>query len=375
MKKFNLLFVAFLLGFLSTAQAQWTNKTMSIGGLTRSYRIYVSPNYSASDPASIVITLHGLGDNMTNFSGLGFNYIADTANIIVLVPQAVSDVYAGAAWNSGAGVSGYYPNASVNDIGFINALVDTTVAHYAVDQSSVYLTGFSMGGFMTHRMAIQSNAKFAAFASMSGTIGAGITGFTPGRIVPMAHFHGTADQTVAFSGNQYGLDPDSVVSLWVSNNLCDLTPDTVHFADAVPGDSITVDMYRYTGTAAASEVRFYVMNNCTHTVLFEPDNDITEIIEIWNFFRQHKNLTAGTDLTGELAPALRFFPNPASDYITLISSGKGSIEVYDMTGKVLQQALLQETSQILDIRGLQAGVYFLRTVSDGQTSVEKLIVR
>ena len=183
------------------ANAQWTNKSFVYGSVTRQYRVYKSPNYSAANPASMVITLHGLGDNMTNFSGIGFNYIADTANIIVVVPQATTDPFAGTAWNSGAGISGYYPNAAVNDVGFLNTLIDTVKNLYAINPSRVYCCGFSMGGFMTQRMALQSNLQIAAFVSMSGTIGAGVTAFAPGRAVPIAHVHGTSDSTVYYAGN------------------------------------------------------------------------------------------------------------------------------------------------------------------------------
>lgn len=367
-----------LLSFLCctlASNAQWSNKTMSYGGLSRSYRIYVSPNYNASDPASIVMTLHGLGDNMTGFSALGFNYIADTANIIVIVPQAVSDPYAGTAWNSGAGSMGYYPNSSVNDIGFLNALIDTTMAHYAIDPQCVYLCGFSMGGFMTQRMAVQSNGKFAAFASMSGTLGSAITSFTPNRVVPVAHFHGTADSTVTFTATTFGLDPDSLVNLWVTNNLCNATPDTTHFPNTVPGDSITVDLYRYTGTSNDDEVRFYVMNNCGHTILYEPTNDMTEVMEIWLFFRQHRWMSAGINPSGTTVPEIQFFPNPAKNYITIISNGKETLEIYDLSGKLIQDQQLDEPSQILDIRSLQSGMYLLKTISQGQVHMQKLIVQ
>jgi polyhydroxybutyrate depolymerase len=203
MKRKILLFALISFIFCSQANALWTNKTMVFGGLTRSYRVYQSPNYNTSVPASLLIALHGLGDNMTNFSGIGFNYIADTANIICIFPQAVSDPYAGTAWNSGAGEYGYYPNSSVDDIGFINALIDTSKAHYSIDASRVYLCGFSMGGFMTEKMALQSNNKIAAFGSMSGTFGNGVTAHNPGRHVPIAHFHGTSDSTVYYTGDLY----------------------------------------------------------------------------------------------------------------------------------------------------------------------------
>jgi polyhydroxybutyrate depolymerase len=378
MKSFRTLFIILLALTAMNANAQWTSKTMAFGGLTRSYRLYVSPNYNASNPASIVMTLHGLGDNMTNFSQLGFAEIGDTANIIVICPQAVSDAYAGTAWNSGAGaVIGsivYYPNSSVNDIGFLNALVDTTMAHYSVDPQKVYLTGFSMGGFMTERMAIQSNLKFAAFASMSGTMGCGITSFNPQRHIPIAHWHGTADQTVPFTGNQYGLDPDSLVSLWVNNNACNPQADTTHFADVVPTDSITVDMLKYTGADANDEVRFYIMYGCDHTALFPPTNDIDEVMEIWMFFRQHRWLSAGVQETPNTA-SFDFFPNPANDYINLLSNGKGTVEIFDLSGKLLLSEVMLQNSQILGLQDLQAGMYIIQFRTDQGCSSRKLVVR
>jgi polyhydroxybutyrate depolymerase len=373
MKTKKLLLLLIGITFFLNANAGWTNKTMVFGGLTRSYRIYVSPNYNASDPASIVMALHGLGDNMTNFSGIGFNYIADTANIIVLIPQAVTDAIAGTAWNSGAGVLGYYPNSSVNDIGFLNALVDTTMAHYSIDPQRVYLCGFSMGGFMTYRMAIQSNGKFAAFASMSGTIGSAITTFSPGRIVPIAHFHGTADGTVAFTGNQYGLDPDSVISLWLNNNGSPAEPDTFHYAD-VAADGITVDRYQYFNGNPDADVSFYIMNGADHTVLFPPSNDINEPYEVWLFFRKHVLLSVGIDVPTAAENNFQFFPNPADDYFTLISDGKGTFEIFDMTGKLISSSSIEEASQIIDITKLHAGMYLIKMTTPNNSSVQKLLV-
>ena len=88
---------------INIVYSQWLNKNFSFDGINRQYRIYIPLNYNASNPPSLVMTLHGMGDNMTNFSTIGMNNIADTANIIVLVPQALSDPNAGTTWNSGAG--------------------------------------------------------------------------------------------------------------------------------------------------------------------------------------------------------------------------------------------------------------------------------
>ncbi|HNW69017.1 MAG TPA: T9SS type A sorting domain-containing protein [Bacteroidales bacterium] len=387
-KLFSVLFIA---AICLNANAQWVNKTFVFGSTSRSYRVYVSPNYSAANPASLVITLHGLGDNMTNFSTLGFDDIADTANIIVICPQAVDDpmvsAYLGAgygtAWNSGAGmyVSGfgwYYPNSSVNDIGFINALVDTARANYSIDPSRVYLCGFSMGGFMTERMALQSNVSFAAFASMSGTIGAGITTLNPGRAVPIAHFHGTADSTVYYTGNQFGIDPDSMINFWVSNNACNSVPDSTGFTDAV-ADGITVDKFSYTGSGIDNEVLFYRMNGAGHTVLFEPNNDISEIMEVWLFFLRHKNLTAQVPQQ-DIENGIQIYPNPATDFINVVlpkTSEKLQVDLFTVQGARVYSEQIQDSFHHISLNKgkFGNGIYLLRVSGATVNFTQQILIQ
>ncbi len=375
MKTKTILFICILSLCLTDLQAQWTNKTMISGGLTRSYRLYVSPNYNPVNPASLVVTLHGLGDNMTNFSNLGFAQIGDTANIIVICPQAVTDPFAGTAWNSGAGYMGYFPNASVNDIGFINALVDSTMDQYAVNPKRVYLCGFSMGGFMTQRMALQSNTRFAAFASLSGTIGAAITPDNPSRLIPMAHWHGTADGTIAFTGNTYGIDPDSLISLWITYNNCNPVPDTSIYPDNNPGDSILVTQYRFSGPGDDARVYFYVMDGAGHTVLFPPANDINQTREVWLFFRQFEWAEAGIAAKNENLPWFSVYPNPAGDFVTLTSERGRQADILDISGKVLWSKTGLQGSEILDLSAFSPGLYLIRLSGESGSAVQKLIIQ
>lgn len=372
----------FLFAFISMAcsiqvNALWTNKTMVYGGLTRSYRVYQSPNYNASNPASLLIALHGLGDNMTNFSGIGFNLIADTANIICIFPQAVSDPYAGTAWNSGAGYSGYFPNATVNDVGFINALIDTAMVNYSIDNNRIYLCGFSMGGFMTERMALQSNTRIAAFGSMSGTFGNGITTFAPGRHVPIAHFHGTADGTVAYTGNAYGIDPDSLIHFWVINNNCNSTP-TVYSYPNLANDSITVDRFEYSNGDLQSDVWFFKMYGADHTVLFLPTNDISEPMELWLFLRRHTLASSGIHAPTDFAESIQVFPNPADHEINVNfdvtdMSTNVLLSVYNMQGQLLLQQRIQQKNTKIDIHSLEAGMYLLKLYNNNHTLVKQLL--
>jgi polyhydroxybutyrate depolymerase len=158
--------------------AGWTNTSFTFDGSTRAYRTYVPANYDPAKPASLIVVLHGLGGSMNDAAGMGITGIADTANIILLSPQALDYnnplALIEAAWNSGIeitipGFGTYAVNADVDDVGFIKAIMDTTKANYSINNARVYVCGASMGGFMTQRLACEAADRFAAVASVMGT--------------------------------------------------------------------------------------------------------------------------------------------------------------------------------------------------------------
>ncbi len=73
---------------------------------------------------------------------------------------------------------------------------------------------------------------------------------------------------------------------------------------------------------------------------------------------------------------LMIYPNPANgDYVTIQSSvsGEKNIEVYDITGKRLINTILN--SDKLDVSSVSSGVYLVKVTIQGQTKVNKLIIR
>ena len=119
---------------------------------------------------------------------------------------------------------------------------------------------------MTERMALQSNGRIAAFGSMSGTFGSAIHTYTPGRHVPIAHFHGTSDPMVAYTGNLYGIDPDSMIHFWIGNNGCNLTPDTFTYPNTA-NDTITVERFEYSNGDPQCDVWFFKMFAPTYRII------------------------------------------------------------------------------------------------------------
>jgi polyhydroxybutyrate depolymerase len=368
-----------LVGF-NAVFGQWENNSINSGGITRNYRVYISPNYSVSNPASLIIALHGLGDNMTNFSNtLKFNHIADTANIICIYPQAEYDIFVGAAWNSSAGLWGYYPNAFVDDIGFINELADAAIAEYAIDSRHIYLCGFSMGGFMTQKIALLSNSRFAAFASISGTIGNGITGIDPGRSVPIAHFHGTADSVVKYINNDYGVDADSLIGFWTGNNLCSNVPVIYKYPDLV-NDGITAERFEYHSTDKSNaDVFFYKLVGANHYILSTPQNDVDQALETWLFLRRYSLNITDIQESSSNPEYISVFPNPANDRIFVKSNtpywGTDIImSINNLQGQLVHQQVLKKELEEADLSELIRGIYIIN-FNDGLHSKNHKLVK
>ena len=79
----------------------------------------------------------------------------------------------------------------------LKLLIDRIVATHPVDQSRIYLTGLSMGGFGTWDLAIAYPDYFAAIAPICGGSDTHVWD-APGRIkdVPTWAFHGAMDRVV-----------------------------------------------------------------------------------------------------------------------------------------------------------------------------------
>jgi len=371
MKKF-ILFVC-IIGCFQFTFAQKTTKTLPFGGLTRTYIEYVPPVYNPSTPVPLIICLHGLGDDMTNFSGIGMNTLANTKNFIVLTPQAISSIM-GTAWNSGASLNGMQLNTNVDDLGFISALIDTTMALYNIDPRRVYATGFSMGGFMCHRLACQLNNRIAAIASVAGTIGNAIN-CVPGRAVPVLHLQGTGDQTIPYTNNTYGKNAMATVMFWAKNNHCDTIPVITDMPN-IAQDSMTIKHFVYNNGDNNTVVEHYRVDSAGHTWLFLPQNDMSYTLAIWDFLSRFE-LPQGLGIESRFKPnTISVFPVPSSDFINISGLKEDYIHfaLFDILGKVVYENMKHQNNTLIDIKKFNNGVYILRIYkTDSDYSSFKII--
>lgn len=368
-----------LIGLLATGIQAQTTKTMMWGDVERQYLEYVPTSYDASTPAPVLFVLHGLGDDMTNmFNASGFRNVANQHGWIVVTPQALDasvslfgqSMSIGTAWNSGVSAnvlgSNIIVNDGVDDSGLMMAILDDLIAHYNVDQSRVFVTGFSMGGFMANRLAIEHADRVTAIASVSGTVGNVVKENTPARPVSALHIHGTADGTIGYEDAGFnlailtvsvGLGAEATVGYWRNFNHCAETPTVTNFPD-IANDSLTFEKYVYEGGDNGAKTAFIKVNGGGHTWYYTPVNDIDYTSEIYNFFASCPPSTG----IAEAGNTLKVYPNPVSGRLQIENGSPiSTIEVFDLTGRVVcQRNSVLEDSASIDFSNWANGTYVVK---------------
>lgn len=76
----------------------------------------------------------------------------------------------------------------------------------------------------------------------------------------------------------------------------------------------------------------------------------------------------------ELDPSISVYPNPAHNIINIkASTAIKSVQLYDVQGRILQTSLANENISSIDISNQQAGIYFVKIISDKGMKVEKIM--
>ena len=377
-------FTLFILAVMALGLNAQTTKTLTWDGQERQYIEYVPTTYSATQPAAVMFLLHGMGDTMDNmFQATQIQRVAEEQGWIIICPQALEFNYEipgmgsqnfGACWNVGSTVSVDFNmygmpfsfdvnvNGDVDDEGFLMAALEATKDAYNVDQDKVFFAGFSLGGFMSHRMAIHHGDVINAIAAVSGVIGNDLTTLTPVANVNVLQFFGTTDEMITYDGGMIslqslglynlGLPVEETVEYWRSFNQCDETPIVMQYPDT-QNDGLNFELYTYLNGNNDSRVAFIKVYNGLHTWYSGSNSDIDYNTEIVKFFTNTMDIDGVEEATSN---TLSIYPNPANDVINV---GEDVVYIYDLCGK-----LVMKGSGSLDVTSLSEGMYFVKSGND-----------
>ena len=183
------------------------DETLTVGTLRRTLIVYV-PEGAQDVHAPVVFMLHGTsGDGQRFFEVSGWKEKADAEGMIVVFPDALVHCYfddengdgdfvdpgerkVTTKWAQGyLGDPAHTPLCTADDIAalspaqqqavdhpladdvaFFDAMLAMLATEYAIDDKAIYVSGFSNGGQMAARLAVERSDRIAAVHAAAGTL-------------------------------------------------------------------------------------------------------------------------------------------------------------------------------------------------------------
>lgn len=378
--KIFLLTLFILTAVASSFSQQTINGSITHGGLTRTYILYVPATYSAASPAPLVFNFHGYTSNATAQMFYGdFRPIADTAGFLVVHPMGTLDGSSQPYWNSGWG-------GPVDDIGFTAALIDSLSLDYSINPERVYSTGMSNGGFMSYTLACELSDRIAAIASVTGAMNLNQSSTCNAtHQMPVMEIHGTSDGTVAYNGSSWIEATSNTLNYWAMFNNCSIPAIMTAVPNTNTVDGCTAEHYVYQNGTNGVEVEHYKIIGGGHTWPNAPitsgvtNRDIDASTKIWEFFMQYDiNGRIGYNSITDLAfdnLTINVYPNPSSTNL-IIEGTKGisiidKMLIYDLSGK--ETLTTTGITENIDISALKNGVYFITFFSGSFSKTIKFL--
>ena len=378
----SILIISTALLFLNISYSQQTiNGSITHGGLTRTYILYVPASYSAGTPAPLVFNFHGYTSNATEQMFYGdFRPIADTAGFLLIHPMGTLDGSGQPYWNSGWG-------GTVDDIGFTSALIDSLSLTYSINQDRVFSTGMSNGGFMSYTLACELSDRIAAIASVTGAMNLNQSSTcNPSHPMPVLEIHGTSDATVAYIGASWIESTSNTLNYWATFNNCAIPAIMTPVPNINLTDGCTAEHYIYPNGLNGVDVEHYKIIGGGHTWPGAPftvgvtNRDINASIKIWEFFMQYDingkiGYTALNDLSSN--NKLTVYPNPALNSISIKgidnSGNITAIQITTISGKKVK--FLESYNESIDISDLVDGIYFFTFLNGNQSQTIRFVKR
>lgn len=139
---------------------------------------------------------HGGGGNAQQFEDTSaqMDPIADREGFITVYPNGTGRV---TTWNAGT-CCGASVTDTIDDVGFVRAVLDDIATALCVDRRRVFAAGMSNGAMLTHRLGCELSDRIAAIAPVAGTDMTTVC--SPTRPVAVFEVHGTMDGHVPWAG-------------------------------------------------------------------------------------------------------------------------------------------------------------------------------
>ena len=256
-------------------------------------REYIYYHASSAPPnCPLVLVCHGYSGTAQGIMDYSqFNALAEEFGFAVCYPQGTLDGSNTTFFNVGYD---FQNNQTVDDVAFVEELIDSLQAMHSLSEQDVFCTGMSNGGDFSYMLACQASETFKAIAPVAGMIMQDIMDdCNPINEVSILEIHGTQDNVTYWQGDPnnndgWGAYPSIPNTIDFFTNMFGLTAlSSAVFPDIDPTDGSTVSSDKYTELGSCTEVWLYTVNGGGHDWPGSDGNmDISASREAWLFFEQ-----------------------------------------------------------------------------------------
>lgn len=279
-----------------TRPGMTTVDRLSVGALTRDYRLHVPSTYQPRLKTALVLSFHGHGSTaVLQEQRTGLSHLADLRHFITVYPQGAIGPDGQTGWNTGR-----RKDPSVDDVSFVDHLITALQRSLCIDPQRIYAAGYSNGGGMTAILACEFSSRIAAFAPVAGDYYPQPGGCHPNHPASLLEIHGTADAVNPYGGSAALRYPavGAWLAAWAQRDGCVQEPIVTTVGQGVTmeewlgckGDAVILH-YRLSGVG---HVWPEIASNATSGSNTASGFDASTAI--WTFFSQRT-------LSSEQAPA------------------------------------------------------------------------
>ena len=365
MKKI-LLHIIFLLalGNYSIAQSD-VYDSIFVDGRFRTFLTHLPTGYNKSIKHPLILAFHGgspLGYQSIQYQSK-LSQKADSSDFIVVYPEGVK-VAGNRTWNAG-GCCQPTTNLNIDDVGFVNSLLNNLFANKPIDTSRVYATGFSNGALLCYRLANELTNRFAAIAPVAGDLVS--YPWNPSKAIPIISFHSYLDQNVKYLGGvtigstgTYFPPQDSILNIIGKNYACSNLKDTLFHKTNL------YDHFKYSNCSCNSVIEQYVSYDGEHSWPGGHANGATTVSNqfsatflMWQFFQKYTTKCSTTGINNIInEKKINVYPNPFCNKI-ILKNATGN-ENYVLLNAIGQVMWAGKNIEQKDFSNLTSGIYLLK---------------
>lgn len=227
--------------------------------------LFLPAEYSPENPVPLLINLHGYsGKGSVHSSYTYLQVAAKERGLAYVAPDGNEDSLRNQFWGASTACCNFN-NVAVDDVAYLQSLIDEASSMVAIDPKRIYLFGHSNGHFMSYKFACSTQGVVAAVAGLAGAMENTLEGCSksPTNIL---HIHGTNDQTILYNGGALFQKSypsvDQTLGQWAEINKCSNPQESpLDLMRSISGDETTSRSYQ----CGSGDLELWRINDGVHT--------------------------------------------------------------------------------------------------------------